>query len=107
MGMPEEEFWASTPRYFAARQKAFIEMQQREWERARFVGWISIMPHLDPKRRVRITDVCRFEWEKVLPQFDPQTREERQRFHEDALTIFEKHFGLKRPEPNTANADHQ
>ena len=105
--MSEPDFWACTPRYFAARQKAFALQQQREWERARFVGWISILPHLSLERRIRITDICLFDWEKApAPKFEPVDKAELQRAHNAALDIFEKQFGLKRPEPIAAHGHH-
>lgn len=99
--MPEAEFWACTPRYFAARQKAWIEAQRREWERARFTGWLAVLPHVDAKRRggLRITDLYRFDWEQhqnpLARKPTPEELVELRKFEADAMKIFEKQFGVK------------
>ena len=109
--MTEAEFWASTPRYFAARQKAWIETQRREWERARFTGWLAVLPHVDTKKRgLSVTDLYRFEWdEKPKPKFDPIDLEKMRKFQEEAKLIFEKQFGVKFPEAtsNATNGENQ
>lgn len=63
--MSEAEFWDSTPRYFAARVKAFVENRQG-MEEARFVAYY-VMKTVDPKNRYkRLTQIVKFPWEKAL-----------------------------------------
>ena len=31
--------------------------QQEGWEQARYIGWLCIQPHIDTKRRIKITDL--------------------------------------------------
>lgn len=112
--MPEAEFWACTPRYFAARQKAYMENQRREWERARFTGWLSVLPHVSGKKGgLKITDLYRFDWDEIRKppapaEMSPAEREALSAFAADAMKIFEKQFGAKfTPEQKAAlNGDH-
>lgn len=108
--MTEAEFWACTPRYFAARQKAYIENQRRDWERARFTGWLSVLPHVSKKGGLKITDLYRFDWEeKPKPKpMEPVDLEALRKFEEDAKKILEKQFGVKfdappKPATNAVN----
>lgn len=55
MGLSEREFWRTTPRYFAALQRAFVKREQREWERARMVGYLALIPHHDSKKGGKLT----------------------------------------------------
>lgn len=55
LGLSEPDFWHTTPRYFAALQRAFIKRERREWERVRMIGFFSVLPHHDSKKRGRLT----------------------------------------------------
>lgn len=44
--MGEDEFWDSTPRYFAARQKGWMDARVERFEIARTVAFFAITPHL-------------------------------------------------------------
>lgn len=103
--MSEPEFWECTPRFFAARQKAWVESQRIGWEQARFTGWLAILPHVSHKRRgLKVTDVFRFEWEtKPTASIAPVDQEALLKFQEDAKKIFEKQFGIKFKEPETTS----
>ncbi len=107
--MPEAEFWACTPRYFAARQKAYIENQRRDWERARFTGWLSVLPHVSQKKGgLKITDLYRFEWDEkkpAAPEITPEDRAALLKFQADAQKIFEQQFGVKFSVPETNGAE--
>lgn len=111
--MSEAEFWNCTPRYFAACQKAWIERQRREWERARFTGWLSVLPHVSHKRGgLKITELYPFEWDEKPKPFamDEVDKERLLRFEQHAKKIFEKQFGAKfdsAPEPKATNGNHQ
>ena len=99
--MSEAEFWACTPRYFAARQKGYIENQRHEWERARFTGWLAVLPHVSSKKGgLKITDLYQFEWDEIKKPaaakvMSQEEREALLKFQEDAKKIFEKQFGVK------------
>lgn len=96
MGMGEDEFWHCTPRYFAAKQKAWLNTQRRQWELARFTGWLSVLPHVSKKGGLRITDLYRFDWEEKpkAREIPPEELEALRKFQEDAKRIFEKQFGV-------------
>lgn len=93
MGVSEADFWQMTPRYFNALRKASIEKEQKEWERARYIGYLSMLPHVSSKKRLKITDLGAFPWEDTTPKFDHQTPEElaqiRER-HKRALADFKQ-----------------
>jgi hypothetical protein len=93
--MGEDEFWNSTPRYFEARQKAFFEAEKRAWERARYIGYLTVLPHVDnKKRRLKPTDLGRFEWESTKPVFEPINRAEMEQFAADAKRIIEQRLNI-------------
>jgi hypothetical protein len=84
LGIPEREFWLSTPRYFAARQKAWQEQYRLGWEQARFLAFFVIKT-VDSKRRVkRFSDIAKFPWEKNTAVFAKQSREQLQKFSDEA-----------------------
>jgi len=91
--MSEREYWDSTPRFFYARYKAWERQEQTKWERARLAGYLAAAPHFDHKRRVKITDMWRFPWDKA-PKFEPVDKEAMEKFRDEAKKIFEKRFGV-------------
>lgn len=96
VGMSESEFWDSTPRYFAARQKAYIQQERRQWERARFIGWLAVLPHVGKKSGgLSAKKLFQFEWEVEKPVFEPFNHEEMKSFELDAIAILEKQLGIK------------
>jgi hypothetical protein len=83
IGLGEDEFWQSTPRYFASRQKAYRQSRQSAMEDARLNAWLSIQPHLGKDARVKLTDLCTFPWEqKEQIKWAPVDPEVFKRFHE-------------------------
>lgn len=44
--MGEDEFWNSTPRYFAARQRGFADARTERHELARTHAFLTVLPHL-------------------------------------------------------------
>lgn len=89
--MTEREFLFATPRWFAARQKAWTERVQRDWEQARFVGYWMVKT-VDAKNRIRSPEkLMRFPWEEVEKvEFAPITKEELDRFSDEADEILKK-----------------
>lgn len=82
--MPEDEFWASTPRYLSARQKAKTREMHLSWEQTRFLSY-TMFKTVDSKNKIRkVQDVCKFPWEQEVPQFVPQTKEQLQAFSDEA-----------------------
>lgn len=70
-----------TPRQFAAWQRGKVNGEQIAWERARYTAYLSMLPHVSGKRRLKITDLGRFPWEKVqAPVFEEQTEAEKRNF---------------------------
>lgn len=90
-GMSEREFWQSTPRFFFARYKAWLE-DQNGWEQARFIAF-HVMKTIDAKRQIRsVRDIAIFRWEDDLkPDFEEISREEVQKFSNDADEFLKKH----------------
>lgn len=96
VGMSESDFWDSTPRYFAARQKAYIEAERRQWERARFVGWLSVLPHVGKKSGgLSAKKLFRFDWESDRVEFEPVSKDEMKAFEADAIAILQKQLGIQ------------
>lgn len=89
--MSEREFFFATPRWFAARQKAWTEGVQRDWEQARFVGF-WMLKTVDSKNRIRSPEkLIRFPWEEMQTvEFAPITKEELDRFSDEADKVLEK-----------------
>lgn len=99
--MSEAEFWDCTPRYFQARLKAWELGVQRQWEQARYIGYLAVLPHVDGKKRLKQTDLGRFPWEKMpKPVFEPQDEAALKKFENEAIEIFKK-MGL----PAVSNGD--
>lgn len=44
--MGEDEFWHSTPRYFAARQRGWSDERRERLETARTLAFFSVVPHV-------------------------------------------------------------
>jgi hypothetical protein len=85
--MAEDEFWASTPRYLSARQKAVTQGNQLAWEQTRFLSY-NILKTVDSKNKIRkVQDVCKFPWEQEVVRFVPQTKEQLQAFSDEADEI--------------------
>lgn len=62
-GYSEEEFWAMTPRFFYNATKGWEANRREAWERSRYAGYLAILPHVDKKKKLKITDLGRFPWE--------------------------------------------
>lgn len=104
MGMSESEFYETSPRFFAARQRAWQRQQQEGWEQARYIGWLCIQPHIDTKRRIKITDLGRFPWEELKkPVFEPVDKAKMDKFRQDAIAIIERRNGVKLKKDNGDN----
>lgn len=81
-GMTEEEFWATTPKYFYYRQKAYERNMQERWEVARYTAWITISPHV--KKGMTMKRLGLFAWEKPKARTFEVDQEELKRFSESA-----------------------
>ena len=90
-GMSERDFCFATPRWLAARQKAWSEGVQREWEQAQLISFF-IVKTVDSKNRIRSPEsLIRFPWQKLQKvEFEPITKEELDRFSDEADKILEK-----------------
>ncbi len=88
MGMSEQEFFHTTPVHFMRLRRAWLDNRQG-MEEARFVAY-HVMKAGGFKVR-RLTDIIRFPWEEVQKiEFEPITKEELDRFSEEADRILEK-----------------
>ncbi len=61
--MTEREFWASTPRFFAAKVKAWDARMRYEFERTRTATFLSCSPYL--KKHATLNRFWPSPWEKV------------------------------------------
>jgi hypothetical protein len=85
--MSEVEFWDSTPRYLAARQKATTQRMQLSWEQTRFIAFETLRASTRQFKVRKPEDVCKFPWEQDVPRFAPQTREQLEAFDREADEI--------------------
>jgi hypothetical protein len=65
-------FWNMSMREWTAAQRGFSESEnereQCEWERARWIAFLTLQPY-DVKRRInRVTDIAVFDWEEKPDQ---------------------------------------
>lgn len=67
-GLPSE-YWNMTPRETIFSIEGYYKRVEREernsWERARWSAFRILLPHLDKKKSVKITDLGVFPWEEV------------------------------------------
>ena len=85
--MSEAEFWESTPRYLSARQKAKAGDMHQSWEQTRFLAYVMLKT-VDSKNKIRkVQDVCKFPWEQEVVRFVKQTKEDLQKFSDEADEI--------------------
>jgi hypothetical protein len=62
IGMSEAEFWDTSPRYFAARVKAYDDRQKYDFERTRVASFLICSPHL--KKHATLNRFWPSPWEK-------------------------------------------
>jgi hypothetical protein len=68
-GIPEAEYWDSSPRYVASRIRGQREVQQFQyeagWEQSRLVAWATIASAPGKKKKTlhRPQDLVTFPWE--------------------------------------------
>ena len=62
-GLSESDFWFCTPRYFAALQRAKNERYKEDYERARYLGYLTLLPHVEKGKDLKPIDLGRFPWE--------------------------------------------
>lgn len=70
MNLNEFDFYATTPRYFKAMAKAYEKKDQDKWVISRQQAYWSILPHVG-KKKVRPTDLAKFDWEKESKIINP------------------------------------
>lgn len=64
VGMSQDEFWNSTPKYLDARKRAYEQHQQLAWEQARYVAFFVIKT-VDSKNKFKDEQsITLFPWEK-------------------------------------------
>lgn len=91
--MGEDEFWLSTPRYFAARQKAYFEQFKNGWEQTRFIAFV-VAKTVDSKRKIKKpADLLPFSWDAKVKKRKKLTADEiaqMKAFDEEADLILQK-----------------
>lgn len=88
IGMGEEEFWACTPRYFAARQEAYVERNKRDMEALRLSTYKICYPYLN--RGSTLKRFWPMPWDKTSATvFEPADPVELKKFEDEAKLIFQ------------------
>lgn len=91
--MLEDEFWVSTPAYFAARQEAYTEQYRNGWEQTRFLAYV-VAKTVDSKKKIRKpSDLLPLPWDAPAKKFKKLTAEERkalEEFDREADLIMQK-----------------
>ena len=67
MGYTEREFRMMTPRYFHNAVRGCEDVRREKWEQTRYQAYLSILPHVDRKKKLKVTDLGRFPWEGEEP----------------------------------------
>lgn len=76
VGLSQEEFWNTTPRYLDARRKAYESISHAAWEQARFVAFF-VVKTVDSKNRFKNEQsLVRFPWEQKEDDLPMPTEEE-------------------------------
>jgi len=52
----------------SAYRKKETEQYQQAWERTRWIGYISLLPHQKKGRRMKPADILKFPWEEMGSQ---------------------------------------
>lgn len=85
------EFWECTPTEFNLRLEGWREVQEAQsrerWEQTRHLAYLSLLPHVDKSKPLKITDVLKFPW-------DANPRQEPALERSDILSLM-KSKGLK------------
>lgn len=89
-GMSENDFWATTPRYFHAIIKGRQRDDREKWMMARQVAYWTILPHMG-KKQIRPTALARFPWERASQlekmELTPELKADIANFKEMALKL--------------------
>ena len=68
MGIAPYEFYRMSVADYQVTQRGFFERMKIEsrlkWETSRFISYHSLLPYQKKGKRLKITDVARFEWER-------------------------------------------
>jgi hypothetical protein len=90
IGMPESEFWETTPRYFAARVRGKQRDDREKWVMARQAAYWTILPHMG-KKQIKPTALGVFEWEQqplsMSKEITPEQKADMSKFKEMALKL--------------------
>lgn len=83
IGLTPHEFWRMSLNEFKSTQRGFFEKKKQEyqakWERARFIAFYGLQPHLKRGRLRSFKDLIQFDWEKN-DDVELPTREEMEAF---------------------------
>lgn len=75
------DFCHCTPHEFYSIYRNWERTQMREsWERTRFLACCMLQPY--SKKTLKVTDVCRFEWDAERQATAPAAESTRERFEE-------------------------
>lgn len=89
MGLSENDFLDMTPRQFFARRNGLIEQEKRQTELARIVSFLISWPDL--KKGTSVRKFWPLPWDsETAPEFEQQSKEDRDAWRERAKKIFEQ-----------------
>jgi hypothetical protein len=91
IGMPESEFWETTPRYFAARVRGKQRDDRENWVMARQAAyWVAIFSP-NAKKLSSPTNLGSFSWEQQtivkFKEITPEQKADMAKFKEMALKL--------------------
>tara|TARA_R100001509_G_scaffold140040_2_gene94705 strand:- start:3619 stop:3915 length:297 start_codon:yes stop_codon:yes gene_type:complete len=77
--MKPEDFLDMLPKYFWRKMAGFYKLinlkQRQEWERTRWQTWLLLNVHVDSGKRLKITDLIEFDWEKENKKFSDNNKD--------------------------------
>lgn len=81
IGMSLADFCRCTPHEFHCIYRSWEKTRMREpWEQTRFLACCMLQPW--SKKTLKVTDVCRFEWDAERKATAPEAESTKERFEE-------------------------
>lgn len=66
--MKPQDFLDMLPKYFWRKMNGFYglknQKERQNWERTRWQTWLLLNVQIDSKKRLKLTDLIEFDWEK-------------------------------------------
>lgn len=76
--MKPQDFLDMLPKYFWRKMSGFYNVinlkERQDWERTRWQTWLLLNVQMDSKKRLKITDLIEFEWDKKNKDIDEKAK---------------------------------